>query len=136
MIREAMYKRTVLDLKRGQKTRIEEHIQKYRNDLYSQELLINEMIEQSYDIRLDLNDALLMFCQVSFLHHCVFYFKCLKVYLLSPNLPISLIISKGILDCNLYLCMDVHASFIEAQQCVIISYFLHYQPIFLSGLLL
>ena len=74
MIREAMYKRTVLDLKKEQKKRIDEHIQKYRDDLYGKELLINEMVEQSYDIRLDLNDALLMFCQVkvfSFFSFCM-----------------------------------------------------------------
>ena len=71
MLREAMKKRMILDLKKEQKKRIDDHIQKYRNDLYSGELLINEIVEQSYDIRLDLNEALLTFCQVRLvtLHH-------------------------------------------------------------------
>lgn len=64
MLRDSMEKRTLLDMKKEQEERISDHLEKYKKDLFSEELLIAAMVEQSYDVRLDLNEALLTFCQV------------------------------------------------------------------------
>ena len=67
MLRAAVNKRYLLDMKNEQMDRIEDHVDDYRKGLVrNRQIVIAALIEQSYDVRMDLNEALLMFCQASF----------------------------------------------------------------------
>ena len=65
LLRGAINSRTILDAKMEQQKRLLAHIDDTRNGIVtSNELVLADITEQSYDIRMDLNQALIVFCQV------------------------------------------------------------------------
>ncbi len=66
LIRQAMEKRSILETRQEKKVRIDKAIQDMKDDVSNRESLLAAMTEQSYDVRLDLNEALLLFCRAYF----------------------------------------------------------------------
>ena len=65
LLRQSIDARSILDAKKAQKERIQKHIDDTRNGLIpDNHLVMAEITEQSYDVRMDLNEALVTFCQV------------------------------------------------------------------------
>lgn len=65
ILREAVSRKSLLEHKKGHVNRVKGHIEDFRKDMtMSRQTVIRDLIEQSYDVRMDLNEALIMFCRV------------------------------------------------------------------------
>lgn len=65
LLREAVNSRAIMDAKMSQQKRLKDNIRDTRAGLISgTDVVLADITEQTYDVRMDLNEALVVFCQV------------------------------------------------------------------------